>query len=106
MRNTFLRHEQESSRSDAMVFCGKGWSGFMPWGGTRRSCAIDPGIKQEQEQAAQGKRDRGTWEKREAKTGKSTLQPLWVQVRSFPLVLHACEPWDTHSASAASSAWW
>lgn len=76
MLNIFLRHEQESSRSDVVVFCGKGWSGFMPWRGIWWSCAIDAGIKQGQEQAAQGKRDRGMWEKREAKrVAKASSSP-------------------------------
>lgn len=34
MLNIFLQREQESSRSDAVTFRGKGWSRLTPWGGT------------------------------------------------------------------------
>lgn len=65
MLNIFLQREQESSRSDAMAFRRKGWSGLTPWGRTRWSRATDHDTKQEREQTAQGKKGRGTWEESE-----------------------------------------
>ena len=68
MLNMFLQQEQESSRSDAMAFHRKGWSGLAPQGGTQWSCATDRDTEQGRERTAQGKRDRGTREEMEAKT--------------------------------------
>lgn len=51
-----MQQEEGSSRSDAMAFRGKGWSGLTPQGGTQWSRAADRDTQQGQERMAQGEK--------------------------------------------------